>query len=310
VTRLIDPRKEFGRAVTRIAEINSQVVVLSADSGGSSGFGEFARTHPERYFEFGIMEQGVTGIAAGLATTGLIPVFAAIAPFVTSRNFEMFRNDLGYMRQNVKIVGRNGGFTYADLGATHHSLEDYAITRMIPGVVVFAPSDPGEIRGCAQAMIDHTGPTYMRIGAQGLPDLFEEQPIRIGRGRLVRQGGDVTVVSTGYITTQAVSAVQRLTGHGCHADLISMPTPSHLDAGLICASAARTGAVVSVEEHYEIGGLGGAVAELLSAEQPTRLLRIGVPHRYQPSGPYPGLLQHAGLDAAAIAARIQAFLAR
>ena len=144
MSQLTDPRKEFGRAVTAIAADNDRIVVLSADSGKSSGFGDFAKAYPERYFEFGIMEQGVTGIASGLATTGLIPVFAAIAPFVTSRSYEMVRNDLGYMGQNAKIVGRNGGFTYADLGATHHSLEDYAIMRMIPGLVVFAPSDPGD----------------------------------------------------------------------------------------------------------------------------------------------------------------------
>ena len=133
MTKLTDPRKWFGKAVTDVAEHNDKIVVLSADSGNSSGFGEFAKAYPDRYFEFGIMEQGVTGIASGLATTGLIPVFAAIAPFVTSRNFEMFRNDLGYMQQNAKIVGRNGGFTYSDLGATHHSLEDYALQTISEG---------------------------------------------------------------------------------------------------------------------------------------------------------------------------------
>ncbi len=128
------------------------------------------------------MEQGVTGIASGLATTGLIPVFAAIAPFVTSRSYEMVRNDLGYMRQNAKIVGRNGGFTYSDLGATHHSLEDFAIMRMIPGLVVFAPSDPGEIRSCVAAMIEHVGPTYLRIGAQGCRISSPRNRSKIGKG--------------------------------------------------------------------------------------------------------------------------------
>lgn len=304
MTALTDPRKEFGRIVAELAEDNDRVVVLSADSGKSSGFGSFAAAHPDRYFEFGIMEQGVTGIAAGMASTGLIPVFAAIAPFVTSRNYEMMRNDLGYMRQNVKIVGRNGGFTYSDLGATHHSLEDYAIMRMIPGLVVFSPADPGEIRSCTKAMLEHTGPTYLRIGAQGLPDLFAEENITIGKGRNLQEGSDVTLVTTGYIAAEVVKAVAELTARGISVELLGIPTPSHLDTELICASAAKTGLVITVEEHYLIGGLGGAVAELLSAEQPTRLLRIGVPHSYSPSGPYPDLLAYAGLDAASITAQV------
>lgn len=310
MTQLTDPRKEFGRAVSELAADNDKIVVLSADSGNSSGFGEFAQTYPNRYYEFGIMEQGVTGIASGLATTGLIPVFAAIAPFVTVRSYEMVRNDLGYMAQNVKIVGRNGGFTYSDLGATHHSLEDYAIMRMIPGLVVFAPADPGEIRSCVATMIDHVGPTYLRIGAQPLPYLFAEEPVQIGHGRRLRSGSDVTIVTTGYIGVQTVAAVELLAAEGISVDLIGMPTPSHLDAELICASAARTGAVVSVEEHYRIGGLGGAVAELLAGEQPTKMAMVGVPHGYAPAGPYDQLLAHAGLDAAGIAGQVRGLLDR
>ncbi|WIY83762.1 transketolase C-terminal domain-containing protein [Propionimicrobium sp. PCR01-08-3] len=307
---MTDPRKEFGRAVTALAAENERIVVLSADSGKSSGFGDFAQQHPERYFEFGIMEQGVTGIASGLASTGKIPVFAAIAPFVTARSYEMVRNDLGYMGENAKIVGRNGGFTYSDLGATHQSLEDYAIMRMIPGLVVFAPSDPGEIRSCAAAMIEHVGPTYMRIGAQALPDLFDEEPVVIGKGRHLQKGSDVTIITTGYESVQTVEAVKQLTAAGISVDLIGMPTPSHLDAELICASAACTGAVVTVEEHYDTGGMGGAVAELLGREQPTRWLPIGVPHAYQPVGPYDGLLANAGIDAASITSRVSEFLGR
>ncbi len=155
-----DPRKTFGAAVFDAAKSNPDIVVLSADSGLSSGFGEFRKTYPERYFEFGIMEQGVVGFSSGLATTGLTPVFCAIAPFVTSRPYEMFRNDIGYMRQNVKIVGRNSGISYSDLGATHHSLEDFAIIRMIPGVAVLAPEDPGEITAATHAMLAHKGPVF------------------------------------------------------------------------------------------------------------------------------------------------------
>lgn len=308
MTNVTDPRKEFGRIVGEIAETDDRIVVLSADSGNSSGFGEFMKTYPDRYYEFGIMEQGVTGIAAGMATTGLVPVFAAIAPFVTARNFEMARNDAGYMRQNVKLVGRNGGFTYSDLGSTHHSLEDYTIMRMIPELVVFAPSDPGEIRSCARTMIEHEGPTYTRIGVQGLPDLFGEEPIVIGKGRKYREGSDVTMITTGYTTVNTVEAVDELEKAGVSVDLIGIATPSHPDVEMIVESAARTRAVVTVEEHYNTGGLGGLVAEILSSHQPTYLKQIGVPHAYAPSGPYPGLLEYAGIDPAGIVGQTQEFL--
>ena len=161
MTEKFDPRKVFGQAVTEVAEQNKNVVVLSADSGKSSGFGDFMKKYPERYYECGIMEQGVVGIAAGMATVGMIPVFCAIAPFVTCRPYEMVRNDIGYMRQNVKLVGRNCGFTYSDLGATHQSLDDFAIMRMIPGMTILAPQDPNEIKAAVRAMIEHEGPVYM-----------------------------------------------------------------------------------------------------------------------------------------------------
>ena len=293
MTELTDPRKEFGRAVTALAVEDDRIVVLSADSGKSSGFGDFAKTYPNRYFEFGIMEQGVTGIASGLATTGLIPVFTAIAPFVTSRSYEMVRNDLGYMRQTAKLVGRNGGFTYSDLGATHHSLEDYAIMRMIPGLVVFAPSDPGEIRSCAAAMINHIGPTFMRIGAQPLPDLFAEEPVVVGKGRHLREGSDVTVITTGYITTETVQAVDQLAAEGIEVDLIGMPTPSHPDAELICASAARTQTVVTVEALPDRwSGWSGGRTTVAGAADPDADGRVP---RLPAVGPYPGLLDYAGL---------------
>lgn len=304
-----DPRKEFGRVVAEAAEKDPRIVILSADSGKSSGFGDFAKAHPSRYFELGIMEQGVTGVASGLATTGLVPVFCAIAPFVTCRNYEQLRNDLGYMGQNVKIVGRNGGFTYSDLGSTHHSLEDYAIVRMIPGMVVFAPQDPGEIRSCVAAMLEHDGPTYMRIGGPKIPDLFPEEKTVIGKARKVSCGSDVTVITTGYISAQTVEAVKLLEAEGVSVDLIATATPSHLDSEMILESAAKTGRVATVEEHYVTGGMGGAVAELLSQNQPTKLKMIGVPHAYMPSSAnYADLLAYAQLDAVGIAGQIKQLL--
>jgi transketolase len=300
-----DPRKTFGAAVTLEAEHDERVVVLSADSGGSSGLGDFRKRFPARYLEFGIEEQGVTGVASGLATTGKVPVFCAIAPFVTCRNFEQFRNDLGYMKQNVKVVGRNGGFTYSDLGSTHHSLEDYALMRMIPGVTVLAPQDAGEIRGAVRAMLQHRGPVYMRIGSGPVPQHFPDDDFVIGKGRHLRRGSDVTVISTGYTSVAVMEAVDALIAGGLSIDLLGLGTVAPLDDELVLESARRTSHVITVEEHYPQGGLGGAVAELLSSSLPVIVDRVAVPHLYVPSGPYPELLRAYGLDAAGLESRIR-----
>lgn len=296
----LDPRKEFGKAVTELAGENDKIVVLSADSGKSSGFADFIKLYPDRYFECGIMEQGVIGVASGLATTGRIPVFCAIAPFVTSRPFEMFRNDLGYMKQNVKVVGRNCGISYSDLGSTHHSLEDFAIIRMIPGVVVLAPQDPTEIREAVKAMIQHEGPVYMRIGNSKIPTLFEDAPFEIGKGRIIRDGDDVTIISTGSTTKAAIEAADNLAKRGISVRLIGMPTVVPIDEELVLESAEKTKGIITVEEHYKDGGLGTIVTEVLSAKHPTRVERLGVPKTYASSGPYDELLAYYGLDAKGI----------
>lgn len=304
-----DPRKEFGKAVAELAETDERIVVLSADSGGSAGFKDFAEQHPEKYYEFGIMEQGITGIAAGLATTGKIPVFCAIAPFVTCRPYEMFRNDLGYMKQNVKIVGRNAGFTYSDLGATHHSLEDYAIMRMVPGAVVLAPQDVGEIRSAVKAMMDYNGPVYMRIGNGAIPDLKKEAAFIIGKGEILREGNDLTILSTGSITGEVLCAAALLEDEGISVMVIGLPTVSPIDCEIIKYAAEKTGRIMTVEEHYVCGGLGGSVAEVIAQSCPVPLKIHGVPHVYATSGSYEELLRYYKLDAKGIAAVAKDFIA-
>ena len=306
--RTEDPRKLFGAAVHEAAKKRGDIVVLSADSGISSGFGEFKKEFPERYFEFGIMEQGVTGIASGLAATGKTPVFCAIAPFVTARPFEMFRNDIGYMRQNVKIVGRNSGISYSDLGATHHSLEDFAIIRMIPGVVVLAPTDPDEIRAAVSAMFEYEGPVYMRIGNDPIPNLYETVEFSIGSGRLVMSGKDVTLIATGSIAAYATLAAEELRKRRISVELITMPTVVPIDQDLLLRSIQKTGRAVTLEEHYVIGGLGTIVQEILSEILPVKVKKLGLPHGYTASGPYSELLAYYGLDAGGIARSIETFL--
>jgi len=306
----LDPRKTFGAAIDELAEQNDRIVVMSADSGGSSGHKAFMKNHPDRYYECGIMEQGVTGIAAGLATTGKIPVFCAIAPFVTCRNYEMARNDLGYMRQNVKLVGRNSGFTYSDLGATHHSLEDFAIMRMIPGMVVLAPQDPSEIVSACKAMIEHEGPVYMRIGNPAMEVLWEQKEFVIGKGNVLTDGDDLTLVTTGTVTVDALKAVELLKSKGVSVRLIGMPTVWPLDEELLIESSKKTGKVMVVEEHYISGGLGGAIAELLGEKCPVPVKRHGIPMLYATSGPYNELLSYYKLDAPGIAETALAFLGK
>ncbi len=297
---LKDPRKTFGSAVFEAAKNNEDIVVLSADSGGSSGFGEFKDTYPNRYYEFGIMEQGAVGIASGLATTGKIPVFCAIAPFVTSRPFEMFRNDIGYMHQNVKIIGRNGGISYSDLGATHHSLEDFAIIRMIPDVVILCPQDPNEIKNAVKSMLEYKGPVYMRIGNQKIPDLFANGPFKMGKGNLIRDGEDVAIISTGSLTGNVLDAVQVLIDKGYDPMVIGMPTINPIDEELIEFAARKTRKIITVEEHYIPGGLGTIVSEVCSRTNPVHIKMLGIPKTYATSGPYEEILVYYGIDSKGI----------
>ncbi len=309
IGELFDPRKEFGKAVTEAAASNPDVVVFSADSGKSSGFGEFMKKYPDRYFECGIMEQGVVGAAAGMATTGKIPVFCAIAPFVTCRPYEMIRNDIGYMRQNVKLVGRNCGITYSDLGSTHQSLDDFGLMRLIPGITILAPSDPGEIQEAVKAMLAYKGPVYMRIGNPKIPQIFEREPFVIGKGKLLREGTDVTIVTTGSTTGSALKAVLELEKLGVSAELIGMPTVVPLDRELVRRSAAKTGRVITIEEHYVCGGLGSLVTEELSDLSNVTVKRMGLPLDYaKTSGDYEELLAYYQLDHNGIVNGVKEFL--
>jgi transketolase len=309
VGELIDPRKEFGKAVTRLAATNKNIVVFSADSGKSSGFADFIRLYPDRYFECGIEEQGVVGMAAGMASAGKIPVFCAIAPFVTSRPYEMVRDDVGYMEQNVKLVGRNCGITYSDLGFTHQSIDDFGLMRLIPGMTIIAPQDPVEIDLAVAAMIEHVGPVYMRVGNPKIPVLFKNCQFEIGKGRIISEGSDVTVISTGSSTLQAMKAQKILAEKGIHVQLIGMPTVMPLDTELVRSSAEKTGKIVTVEEHFAEGGLGSIVTEAVSDMKDVVVKRIGIPRIYPTTcSEYERLLSFYGLDGEGIARNIEEFV--
>ena len=304
-----DPRKTFGEALLEAAQHNSRIVALSADSSSGSGMTPFKETYPERHFEFGIMEQGIMGFASGLATTGKIPFFAAIAPFVTARPFEMFRNDLGYMNQNVKVVGRSAGLTYSDLGPTHQSLDDIAIIRTIPGVTVINPGDPVDIVKAVHAAARHVGPVYIKIGSPKMPVLMAaDYPFEIGKGVVMAAGDDITIIATGTLLSKAVAATEILKSKGISARLINMHTIKPLDRELVLKAAVETGKIVTVEEGYLAGGLGGCIAELLACERPTPMKMLGVDDQYAATGPYEELLSHLGLQGDQIAETVARFL--
>ncbi|MCX6259244.1 MAG: transketolase [Bacteroidia bacterium] len=297
INELKDPRKAFGEAVVEAAEKNPNIVVLSADSSSGSGLGDFRTKFPDRHFEFGIMEQGVIGFACGLATTGKIPVFAAIAPFVTARPFEMFRNDLGYMNQNVKVVGRCAGLTYDQLGSTHHSIDDVAIIRTIPGVTIINPGDPVTIKKAVHAMIKHVGPCYLKIGSPKMPVLYEEDvDFSLGKGIVIKDGSDVTLIGTGTVLSKAVAAAKLLEESGISVRLIDIHTIKPLDRELILSAARETGKIVTIEEHFIAGGLGSAIAEICIQEYPVKMKMIGIGDHYASNGPYEELLGKYGLQ--------------
>ena len=304
-----DPRKTFGEALVEVGEKYQDIVALSADSSKGSGMAPFKEKFPDRHFEFGIMEQGVIGFASGLATTGKIPFVAAIAPFVTSRPFEMFRNDLGYMRQNVKVVGRCAGITYSDLRPTHHSLEDVAIIRTIPGVVVISPGDPVEIKKVIHAVAQHKGPVYVKIGSPKMPILFDENyKFEIGKGVVVKDGTDVTIMGLGTVFHKAYFAAEILEKQGVSVRLVNMATVKPLDKDLIIKCAKETGRIVTVEEHYLIGGLGSAVSEVLTQNYPAPVKMIGIDDQFASNGPYEDLIGLYGLQSEQIAETVKKFI--
>lgn len=309
MNEMLDPRKTFGEAVIEAAKKNPDIVVLSADSGSGSGLKDFPSLFPGRHFEFGIMEQGIMGYASGLATTGKIPVFAAIAPFVTARPFEMFRNDLGYMNQNVKVVGRCASLTYNQLGATHHSIDDVAIIRTIPGVTIINPGDPVTIKKGVNAMIEHTGPCYMKIGSPKMPVLYPEDiDFRLGKGIILKDGRDVALIGTGTVLSKAFIAARLLEEAGISVRLIDIHTVKPLDRELILSTARDIGRIVTVEEHFITGGLGSAIAELCSQEYPVKMKMIGIGDQYASNGPYEELLGKYGLQPEQIKETVIKFL--
>lgn len=296
-------RESFGEAVTELAAEYPDVVVLDADLAAATKTGIFKKKYPERFFDCGIAECNMIGVAAGLAACGKIPFAASFAMFSAGRAFEQVRNSIGYPKLNVKVVGSHAGISVGEDGATHQCCEDIALMRTIPGMVILNPSDHYEMKAAVRAAIEHKGPCYIRLGRLAVESINNGDDYRfeLGKGITLCEGTDVTIVATGLMVAEAVKAAKALEAEGIRAEVINIHTIKPLDEELILASAKKTGRVVTVEEHNIIGGLGEAVSAVLSEKCPTPVTRIGVNDVFGHSGPAVDLLKEFGLSAEHIA---------
>jgi len=305
----IATRQSYGESLVALAEEFPNLVVLDADLAGATKTGMFKKAYPDRFYDCGIAEGNMMAVAAGLAATGLIPFASSFAMFAAGRAFEQVRNTIGYPHLNVKIGATHAGISVGEDGASHQCLEDLALMRTIPGMVVMCPADDIEAKACVRAALEYDGPVYIRFGRAAVPVLFDETyTFEIGKGSILKEGTDVTIVANGLCVAPAYEAAARLQMDGISAEVIDICTIKPLDEELIVASAKKTGKVVTAEEHSIIGGLGGAVAECLSEKCPVPLYRIGVRDRFGESGPAGELIKKYGLDADGIYSQVKAFV--
>lgn len=295
-------RAGFGRGLVAAGKQNSNVVAACADLTDSTKMNEFADAFPERFVEIGIAEQNLVTVGAGLAAMGKIPFVSSYAAFSPGRNWEQIRTTICLNDRPVKIVGSHAGVSVGPDGATHQMLEDIALMRTLPNMVVIAPCDSVEAEKATLAMAADTRPNYMRLAREKTPVLTTDKtPFEIGKAYVFHEGTDVTIIATGTMTYQAMVAAEVLAGDGISAEVVHVPTIKPLDTETILKSVEKTGAVVTAEEAQVNGGLGGAIAELLGEELPTPMIRVGMRDRFGESGQPEELLQHFGLTATHIA---------
>ena len=306
----IATREAYGNALAEFGESYPELVVLDADLAGATKTSVFKKKYPERHIDCGIAEANMMGIAAGLSLTGKIPVASTFAMFAAGRAFEQVRNSIGYPHLNVKIGATHAGITVGEDGATHQCNEDIALMRTIPGMIILNPSDAVEARACVKAALDHQGPVYMRFGRAVVPVINDEEDYRfeIGKGQILREGKDVTIVATGMLVNSALEAAAKLEAEGVDAEVINICTIKPLDRELIAASAEKTGKVVTAEEHSIIGGLGGAVCEALAESCPVPVCRIGIEDVFGESGSAEALVAKYGLDGEGVYRKVKKFV--
>ena len=306
----IATRESYGNALVELGKEHDNLVVLDADLAGATKTGTFKKAFPERHIDCGIAESNMMGIAAGLATTGKVPFASTFAMFASGRAYEQVRNSIGYPHLNVKIGATHAGISVGEDGATHQCNEDLALMRTIPGMTVICPSDDIEAKAAVKAAYEYEGPVYLRFGRLAVP-VFNTNPdykFEIGKGVILREGTDVTIIATGLCVNSALEAAEMLAKDGVSARVVNIHTIKPLDVDLVVESAKATGKVVTVEEHSIIGGLGGAVCEALAEHAPTPVLRIGVQDVFGESGPAAALLAKYKLDGAGVYEQVKAWL--
>lgn len=306
----IATRESYGNALAECGADFPNLVVLDADLAGATKTGVFQKAFPDRHVDCGIAECNMTGIAAGLATCGKIPFISSFAMFAAGRNFEQVRNSIGYPHLNVKIGATHAGITVGEDGATHQCNEDLALMRTIPGMVVMCPSDDVEAKAAVRAALEYEGPVYIRFGRAAVP-VINDKPnykFEIGKGTVVREGSDVTIVATGICVDSALGAAEKLAAEGISAEVVNICTIKPLDEEIIINSAKKTGKVVTVEEHSVIGGLGSAVCDCLCANLPTSVKKLGMQDVFGESGSAAALVAKYGLDAEGVYKSVKEFL--
>ena len=305
-------RDSFGEAVCKLAETDKNIVVLDADLAAATKTGMFKKAHPDRFFDCGIAECNMVGIAAGLATCGKIPFAASFAMFSAGRAFEQVRNSVCYPKLNVKIVGSHAGISVGEDGATHQCCEDIALMRAIPNMVVINPCDHYEMLEAVKAAAEYYGPCYIRLGRLAVETINngDDYKFQLGKGVELKDGKDITIVATGLMVQEAMVAAESLKAQGVDARVINIHTIKPLDEEIILKAAKETGRLVVVEEHSVIGGLGEAVSSLLSEKYPVPVTKIGVYDTFGHSGPAVDLLKEFGLSAENIEATVKNILGK
>lgn len=308
----IATREAYGEMLAELGETYPELVVLDADLAAATKTSVFKKKFPERHIDCGIAEGNMMGVAAGLSLVGKIPVASTFAMFAAGRAFEQVRNSIGYPHLNVKIGATHAGITVGEDGASHQCNEDIALMRTIPGMVILNPADAVEAKACVKAAVEYEGPVYMRFGRAAVP-VINDRPdyqFEMGKGVLLREGTDVTIVATGIMVNSALEAAEKLAAEGISAEVINIHTIKPLDTEIIVKSAKKTGKVVTAEEHSVVGGLGGAVCEALSELCPTPVCRIGINDVFGESGSAAALLVKYGLDGEGVYSRVKEFVTR
>lgn len=304
-------RDGYGKALVELGEKNPNVLVLDADLAAATKTGGFKKAFPDRFFDTGIAESNMMGVAAGLATTGYTVFASSFAMFSAGRAFEQVRNTIGYPHLNVKIGATHAGISVGEDGASHQCCEDIALMRSIPGMVIINPADDVEARAAVFAAAEHDGPVYMRFGRLAVPRIFDEDyKFEIGKAVTLKEGTDVTIIATGLMVNEAVMAAEELEAEGISVELINMHTIKPLDKEAVVKAAKKTGCIVTAEEHNVIGGLGDAVCDAVCAEYPVPVVKVGVEDTFGKSGPAVELLHIFGLDAANIKEKAKLAISR